>query len=206
MVAVVKSIYGGISSSGGIAAAPATPVNAKNQAGGGGVSISNYLPPVGGGVAHYPNPVGDSNPPTGFGSLGGNFGNGDAGPPIVGPHDLQNIGSVPSSLGGSGTAQTQYIVEQFTNTVTGQSWYVPRSTNNVNDGLLPIDPVFQQQFKSFGSGKFKKIIALVGQSANDLVNYQTTLNNIVKTTQTNAKANNQNYLPPRIVNTSLPFA
>ena len=204
MVAVVNSVYGGLSSSGGISAAPATPVNTAGLAGGGGQSISSYLPPVGGGTANFPGIVGDSNPPTGNGSRS-NFGGGDAGPPNIGPLDLQNISNVPKALGGNYVAATQYIVEQFTNTATGQSWYVPRSTNNVSDGLLPIDPVFQQQYKLFGPTKFKKVIAFTGGSASDLVTFQTTLNTIVKNTQTNAKANAQNYLPPRIALPSLPL-
>jgi hypothetical protein len=204
MVAVVNSVYGGLSSSGGISAAPATPVNAAGLAGGGGQSISSYLPPVGGGTSNFPTKD-YANPPSGLGS-GSNFGGNDAGPPKFGPLDLQNIANVPKALGGNFVAATQYIVEQFTNTATGQSWYVPRSTNNVSDGLLPIDTVFQQQYKSFGPTKFKKVIAFTGGSAVDLVAFQAILNTIVKNTQTNAKANAQNYLPPRIVAPSLPFA
>jgi hypothetical protein len=211
MVAVVNSVYGGLGSIGGIAAAPATPVNGVGLAGGGGQSISNYLPPVGGGFANFIGALGigaigglgGANPPQGFGGGIGNFGNGDAGPPNIGPLPLQNIGAVPPQFGGTYMPPPQYIVEQFTNTVTGQSWYVPRATNNVNDGMLPTDQAFQQQFKTFGANKFKKVIANQFQTSSDLIKHQATLNTIVKNTQSNAKANNQKYLPPIIANPSL---
>jgi len=72
---------------------------------------------------------------------------------------------------------TYYVVEQIKNSVTGQIWYVGRSTLNVNDGFIPTNN-FSLNTAISKNGKGAMVKTQIGTFANagDVTDKLTSIN------------------------------
>ena len=109
-------------------------------------------------------------------------------------------GQVTFSGGDSGNTKfivaTNYIIEQWVNTLTGQVWFHHRATTNVNDGIVPIhDLGFKTQYKQFGSTNFKRILIGNFGTSDALMNAVNNLRGTISVSSKNTTSFNNKLTP-----------